>query len=415
MFQRRSLTVMDILITGIGELVSPAGRAALRGGQMHGLRVLREAFVSIRGGRVEALGPMSDLPGDWEGEHLDAGGRVATPGLVDPHTHALFAGNRVDEYLARARGEPYTGGGILVTAAATRRASEEELVELALPRLREMLRRGVTTVEVKSGYGLSPDAELKILRAIRRLGGMTPQTVVPTFLGAHAFPPEYGREEYIELLVGEMIPAVALEGLARFCDVFCDRGFYTVGEARRILGAGREHGLIPRLHADELAPVGAAELAAEVGAASADHLLHVSQGGIEAMARAGTVGVLLPGTALVLGEPYPPARRMLEAGMAIALATDFNPGSCPLISLPFVMQLSVLKLGLAPAEALCAATLNAAAALGLAGELGSIEVGKVGDIAIWDAEDHRELFYWLGRDIAWAVVKRGEVVWRDSW
>ncbi len=401
------------MITGIGELVTPEGKAALRGERMREIRRIQDAFVAIDGGRIASLGPREEAPKDWKGDVLDAGGRLVTPGLVDPHTHTVFAGSRVEEFLRRAQGEPYTGGGILVTAAATREAEEGELVELALPRLREMLRRGVTTVEIKSGYGLSPEAELKILRAIRVLQRKVPQILVPTFLGAHAFPPEWDREEYIRLLVEEMIPRVAEENLARFCDVFCDRGFYTVEEAERILKVGKAHGLTPKLHADELAPVGAAELAARVGAISADHLLHVSHQGMQELARAGVVGVLLPATAFILDEPYPRAREMAAAGMSLALATDFNPGSSPALSLPFVMRISLLKLKLSPEEIIVAVTLNAAAAVGLAGEVGSLEKGKRGDIVIWDVEDFRELFYWFGRDIAWAVVANGELVWRD--
>ncbi|RLE30023.1 imidazolonepropionase, partial [Candidatus Acetothermia bacterium] len=282
---------------------------------MSALLRIRDAYVEIREGKIAAMGPTGKASRDFPGEVLDAGGRVVTPGLVDPHTHLVFAGSRVEEYLRRARGERYTGGGILVTAEATRKASEEELVELSLSRLRKMLRCGVTTVEAKSGYGLAPEAELKILRTIKRLGEIVPQRLVPTFLGAHAFPPDYGREEYIELIVGEMIPRVTREGLARFCDVFCDKGFYTVDEARRILEEGKYHGLVPKLHADELACVGAAELAGEVGAVSADHLLHASDPGIKALAEAGTVAVLLPGTAFVIDEPYPPARKLVEAGV----------------------------------------------------------------------------------------------------
>ncbi len=401
----------DLLLVNVGELVTPRG-ASPRGGSAQGeLLRLDNAFLAIRDGVVADLGPMKKVPRDFPGEVLDARGRVVTPGLVDPHTHLVFAGSRVEEYLRRARGERYTGGGILVTAEATRAASEGELVELALPRLERMLRCGVTTVEAKSGYGLAPEAELKILRAIRALNGKVPQRLVPTFLGAHAFPPDYGREEYLDLVAREMIPRVAREGLARFCDVFCDKGFYTVDEARAILEEGKRHGLVPKLHADELAAVGAAELAAEIGAISADHLLHVSHAGIRALAEAGTVAVLLPGTAFVIDEPYPPARKLVESEVPVALSTDFNPGSSPVLSLPFVMRLGILKLKLAPEEVLCAATLNAAAALGLAGEVGTLEPGKAGDFVVWDLRDFRELFYWFGDDVAWRVGIGGEVVW----
>ena len=333
-----------------------------------------------------------------------------TPGLIDPHTHAVFAGNRVEEFLARARGEKYTGGGILTTVAATRAASEEELVKLAKPRLLRMLSQGVTTVEIKSGYGLTLKDELKMLLAIRRLSEELPMTLVPTFLGAHAFPPELSREQYLAVLLGEMIPSVAKEGLARFCDVFCDRGFYTVEEARRILLAAKAHGLGLKIHADELSYVGAAELAGELSATSADHLLHVSEAGIAALARAGTVAVLLPGTAFVLDEPYPPARKLIEAGVPVALGTDFNPGSCPIASLPWVMSLAVLKLKMTPEEVVSAVTLNAAAALGLAEDLGTLEPGKRADLVVWDAKTWAEIPYWMGQNLVWTVIKNGELV-----
>ncbi|MCS7216280.1 imidazolonepropionase [Thermus sp.] len=399
---------MDLLVVGIGELATPLGGRPLGGRAQGRLLILREAYVLVREGRIAAVGTGS--PPRFEGPVLHCEGRCVTPGLVDPHTHAVFAGNRVQEFLARARGERYTGGGILTTVRATRAASEEELVQLAAPRLGRMLAQGVTTVEVKSGYGLTLADELKMLRAVRRLAEALPLTLVPTFMGAHAFPPEVPREEYVRLLVEEMLPAVAAEGLARFCDVFCDRGFYTVEEARRILEAARRLGLGLKVHADELAPVGAAELAAELRATSAEHLLHVSPEGIRALAEAGTVAVLLPGTAFLLEEPYPPARPLIEAGVPVALGTDFNPGSCPLASLPFAMSLAILKLKMSPEEVLTAATLNAAAALGLAQEVGSLEAGKKADLVVWDAATFAEIPYWMGQNLAWAVVKEGRVV-----
>ncbi|HAF70591.1 MAG: Imidazolonepropionase [Acetothermia bacterium 64_32] len=403
---------MDLLIQGIGQLVTPLGKGPLSGSDQGRLQVLDDAYIVVREGRIAEVGQGS--PPRLPCPTMDAQGRLVTPGLVDPHTHAVFAGTRVAEFLARTRGDRYTGGGILTTVAAVRAASEDELVELARPRLLRMLQEGTTTVEIKSGYGLTTEDELKMLRAIRRLSEALPLTVVPTFLGAHAFPGELPREEYIELVVEEMLPQVAKEGLARFCDVFCDRGFFTVEEARLVLTRGREHGLSPKLHADELADVGAAGLAAELKAVSADHLLHVSDRGMEKLAEAGVVGVLLPGTAFVLSEPYPPARRLIQAGVPVALGTDFNPGSCPISSLPLVMSLAVLRLGLSPEEALCAATLNAAAVVGLAEEVGSLEPGKLADLVIWDAHELGELPYFIGHRLALVVVKAGEVAWRTS-
>ncbi|MGB9756895.1 MAG: imidazolonepropionase [Candidatus Bipolaricaulaceae bacterium] len=399
---------MDLLLRGIGELATPLGQGA-RGGAAQGeILTLRNAYVLVRDGRIAKVG--EGTPPPFSGEVLDCEGRLVTPGLVDPHTHAVFAGKRVQEFLARAWGERYTGGGILTTVSATRSASEEELVRLAKPRLMAMLAQGVTTVEIKSGYGLTLQDELKMLRAIRRLGEELPLTLVPTFLGAHAFPPELPREKYIQILVEEMIPKVAASGLAKFCDVFCDRGFYTVEEARRILVAARNFGLGIKIHADELSQAGGAELAGELSAVSAEHLLHVSAAGIRALARAGTVAVLLPGTAFVLDEPYPPARKLIEAGVPVALGTDFNPGSCPLASLPFVLSLAVLKLKMSPEEVLTAATLNAAAALGLAQELGTLEPGKRADLVVWKAETFAEIPYWMGQNLVWAVLKGGQAV-----
>jgi imidazolonepropionase len=399
---------MDLLLFGIGELATPRGRKALAGKGQGLVHVLRDAYVLVRGGRIEKVGQGS--PPRFLGPKLDCDGRCVTPGLVDPHTHAVFAGNRVQEFLARAQGEKYTGGRILTTVHATRNASEEELVAQVQPRLFRMLAQGVTAVEIKSGYGLSLPDELKILRAVRRLGEELPLTLVPTFMGAHAFPPEISRSEYIRIIVEEMIPAVAKEKLASFCDVFCDRGFYTVEEARRILLAAKDHGLGLKIHADELSYVGAAELAGELSATSAEHLLHVSEAGIAALVRAGTVAVLLPGTAFVLDEPYPPARKLIEAGVPVALGTDFNPGSCPIASLPWVMSLAVLKLKMTPEEVLSAATLNAAAALGLAEDLGTLEPGKRADLVVWDAKTWAEIPYWMGQNLVWAVVKGGRLV-----
>lgn len=396
---------MDLLLEAIGELATPIGRGSTLGKSQGTIRILRNAYVLIRQGRIAQVGEGD--PPNFSGPRLDCQGRCVTPGLVDPHTHAVFAGNRVWEFLARAQGEKYTGGGILTTVEATRLATEDQLVSLARPRLLRMLFQGVTTVEVKSGYGLSGEAELKILRAIRRLSHELPLTIVPTFLGAHAFPVELSRTEYIRVLLEELIPAVAKEALARFCDVFCDERFYTGEEARAILGAARKFGLGLKIHADELSYVGAAELAGELGATSADHLLHVSEAGIRALAQAGTVAVLLPGTAFLLDEPYPPARKLIESGVPVALGTDFNPGSCPLSSLPLVMSLAILRLKMTPEEVLTAVTLNAAAAVGLAQELGSLEPGKRADLVVWDAQSFREIPYWMGQNLAWAVIKEG--------
>lgn len=400
---------MNLLVYGIGKLVTSVGPGPKRGQAMSELNVLRDAYVLVRDGRVAEVGTGIG-PRSYGGPRLDAEGRAVTPGLVDPHTHAVFAGSRVAEFLARARGERYTGGGILTTVAAVREATEDELVSLARPRLLRMLALGTTTVEVKSGYGLSTADEVKLLRVVRRLSSELPLTLVPTFMGAHAFPPNAPRGVYLRTLIEDMIPQVSREDLARFCDVFCDQGFYTVEEARAILAAARAAGLRLKVHADELGWVGAAELAGELVATSAEHLLHVSPAGIRALAAAGVVAVLLPATAFVLNEPYPLARGLIAAGVPVALGTDFNPGSSPVLSLPLVLSLAVLKLGMSPEEALTAATLNAAMAIGLADVVGSLEPGKQGDLVVWDARSYEEIPYWIGQNLVWAVVKDGRIV-----
>ncbi len=378
---------------------------------MRQLSVLHDAFVLCREGQVASLGPMDALP-KWSGTTLDAQGRTCTPGLVDPHTHAVFAGSRVEEFLARAQGQPYTGGGILTSARALSQASVEELVAASRTHLEAMLCRGVTTVEGKSGYGLSLENEMKILQAMAILNTEGAPEVIPTFMGAHAVPPGWEQSEYVEHIISTMIPQVAESGLACFCDVFCDRGFFTVDESERILRAAQGYGLLPKLHADELADTGGAELAARLGATSADHLLQASPAGIRAMAASGVVGVLLPGTAFVLNEPYAPARSMMEVNLPVALGTDFNPGSCPVVSLPFCLSLAVLRMGLTAEEALCAATLNASAAVGAVGRLGSLEPGKDADLVLWEVSTYRELPYWIGHDLTHTVVKRAKVVWQ---
>ncbi len=402
---------MDLLVTNIGELATPQGMVAVPGSRMEELTLIRNAYVLCRDGRVEALGTMDSLP-HWDGPVLDGRGRTCTPGLVDPHTHVVFAGSRVDEFLARATGEPYTGGGIVNSANALSGTTLEELVTQATPRLQAMLRRGVTTVEAKSGYGLSLDNELKILRAVATLGERGAPELVPTFMGAHAVPSGWDKETYVAHVIHDMLPRVAEANLAKFCDVFCDRGFFTVEESERILEAARGLGFEIKLHADELADTGASGLAARIGATSADHLLRAAPRAIEAMARAGVVGVLLPGTAFVLDEPYAPARTFLQADLPVALGTDFNPGSCPVISLPLCLSLAVLRMGLTVAEALCAATLNAAAAVGAAERLGSLEPGKDADLVLWDVPTYRELPYWIGHDLVHTVVKGGRVTWK---
>jgi imidazolonepropionase len=338
---------------------------------------------------------------------VDCSQGVLTPGFVDSHTHAIFGRARYEEQEMRAAGVGYLeiakrGGGIHASVRDLRGRSEDELAELAAARLRRLAAHGTTTIEVKSGYGLSLDSELRTLRVIKRLAAELPLRLVPTFLGAHEIPLDYReaprtRADYLALVINEMLPAVARDGLARFCDVFCEPGVYTVDESRLLLTAARAHGFGLKLHADELENGAAAELAAELNATSADHLAAISPAGISALAKAGTVATLLPGTMLFLGRSkQAPARALLDAGCAIALASDFNPGTSPTVNFPLVLTLGVSQLKLSVAEAFVAATVNGAAALGLAAELGQLAPGFQADIALFDVSDHRELPYWYG-------------------
>lgn len=381
--------------------------------------VLEDAAVAVVDGAIAAVGPESEVLREFPGgERVSCGGRLLTPGFVDSHTHAVFGRWRADEYALRSRGVPYMeiarqGGGINASVNDLRARSEEELIELTRPRLREMLRLGTTTAEVKSGYGLRTEDELKMLRVIRRLGEEGPLDLVPTFMGAHEFPAEYRslRSTYVEILTEEMIPAVADEGLAVFCDVFMEPGVFSPLETRRILEAGIEHGLIPKLHADELENSGGAELAVELGAASADHLGEVSDDGVRALARGETVATLLPATLFFLGRKnYAPGRRLLDLGATVALATDFNPGSAPSPSMPLVMTIACSQMGFDPLEALVAATAGGARALRLDDGRGTIRPGAPADLVLWKVADYREIPYRFGENMVDGVWKRGERV-----
>jgi imidazolonepropionase len=379
--------------------------------------LLSRASVLVVDGVIAAAGPDAARdPRAEAAERIECANRLITPGFIDSHTHTVFGGWRAAEYALRSRGVPYMeiarrGGGINASVRDTRARSEEELVALTVARLDDMARLGTTTVEIKSGYGLDTATELKQLRAIRRAREATALDVVPTFLGAHEFPAEYRdeRDAYVDVIVHEMIPAVAAEGLAVFCDVFMEPGVYTAAQTRRVLEAGLAHGLIPKLHADELENSEAAELAAELGAASADHLGAISDAGIAALARSGTVATLLPATLLFLGKrQYAPARRLLEAGATVALATDFNPGSSPTPSMPLVLTLACSLMGMDPLEAIIAATAGGARALRLADGCGTLQPGAPADLVVWDLERHEELPYRFGSVPVQGVWKRGE-------
>ena len=401
---------MKTLIRNIGLLATPEGLCARRGPAQGQLRLLKNAWVLAQGGIITALG--QGAPPCGAEQIIDGAGRLATPGLADAHTHLIFGGWRQDELADKLHGVPYLdilarGGGILSTVRATRAATEAELLEKGRRALLEMQRFGVTACEAKSGYGLETETELRQLRVIRQLGQECAMDLAPTLLGAHALPPEYqaDREGYLRLLCEEMIPRAAAEGLARFCDVFCEEGVFTAEESRRILLAGKAHGLLPKLHADEIHPIGGSQLAGELGAVSAEHLIVCPEEGMDSMARSGVIACLLPCTSLYLGASFAPARRLVEKGVAIAIATDFNPGSCPCLNLQLAMSLGCLYYRLTPEEVLTAVTLNGAAAMGLAGRLGSVEPGKQCDLALWDAPDLNYLCYRMGSNLCTSVIK----------
>ena len=345
--------------------------------------LLEPHALGVRDGKIHALVPMQDLKGPYAASWQDMKGKLVTPGLIDCHTHLIFAGSRAEEFELRQKGVPYAeiarkGGGIISTVRATRAASEDQLFELALPRVKSLIREGVTTVEIKSGYGLTLDDELKMLRVIRRIRETSPITVRATFLGAHAVGRAYkGRQqEYVDLICREMIPAVGREKLAEFVDVFCDQGFFTVEETEQILRAGAEYGLVPKIHANELAVSGGVQVGVRNKALSVDHLERMGAEEIEVLRTSGTMPTMLPGAAFFLEMPYPPARAMIEGGLSVALASDFNPGSSPSGSMKMIVSLACIKMRMTPAEAINAATLNGAYAMGLSSEYGSITVGK---------------------------------------
>ncbi len=403
----------ELLIRNIGVLATPTGREARRGAEQGKITLLRDAWVLCRDGVIASVGTGAP-PATVDGRVIDAGGCLATPGLVDAHTHLIFGGWRQNELGMKLHGVPYLdilaqGGGILSTVRATRAASEEELAQRAEKELKAMLALGVTTCEAKSGYGLEPEAEYRQLRVIRKLNAIQPVELAATFLGAHAVPEEFkaDREAYLRLLCEEMIPTVAKEGLAEFCDVFCETGVFTAEESRRILECGKRYGLTPKIHADEIDPIGGSLLAGKIGAVTAEHLIVCPEEGIASMARGGTIACLLPATSFYLGAAFAPARAMIDAGVPVAVATDFNPGSCPSANLQLAMNIACLKYRLTPEETLTAVTLNGAAGIRRADRIGSVETGKQADIVLWDAPDLDYICYRFGANLARTVVKKG--------
>ncbi|MDV6378744.1 imidazolonepropionase [Sporosarcina sp. GW1-11] len=376
----------------------------------------------IEDGNIVAVGTTEQLEQQFanranEADIVDATGRLVTPGLVDPHTHVVYGGSREREFEMRLEGATYmdimnAGGGIHATSRMTREATEDELIEQTTRRLDSFAKHGVTTVEGKSGYGLDFETEMKQLRVAKRLNEQHAVEIIPTFMGAHAVPKEYkGNEDaFVDLIINEMLPAVAEEKLAVFNDVFCEKDVFTPEQSERILEAGKQLGLTPKIHADEIVSYGGAELAAKVGAISAEHLLKASDQGIEDMAAAGVIGCLLPATALFLREEAAKGRQMIDAGMAVAISTDCNPGSSPTTSMPLVMNLACISMRLTPAEALVAATINAASAIKVEDRAGSLEVGKQGDVVLWDIGSYQELQYLFGVNHVEKVWKKGQLI-----
>lgn len=417
------MKTMGNLIIDHATVVTPFGHSARKGVAMADLTTIKDGCVIVRDGMIEYVGPSVDAQ-EHKSEarshgftYMDAGGRALLPGFVDSHTHLIFGGFRPDEFEWRLKGDTYMsimerGGGIQSTVNATRATSEDELVNRAQWFLDRMSAMGVTTVEAKSGYGLNTETEEKMLRAIRRLSDKEgqPIRIVSTFLGAHAVPKEYaGRtDEYVDLIINEMLPR--FKGMTDCCDIFCEKNVFEIEESRRLLKAAKEMGYKLKLHADEIVQLGGAELAAELGALSADHLLHVSDAGVEAMAEAGVVATLLPLTAFTLKEPYAPARKFIDAGGAVALATDLNPGSCFSGSIPLSIALACIYMNMSIEETITALTLNGAAAIGKADEIGSIEKGKRGDFVMLNTDNINILPYYVGMNCVKTTIFGGRVV-----
>lgn len=387
------------------------------------LGIVESGAVLISGDKILEVGKTATLKKkiSRQTKVIDAKGKVITPGLVDCHTHLVFAGSRADEFEFRIQGKTYQeiaqmGGGINSTVTQTRKASAKELFKSGMERLNRMLSFGTTTVEAKSGYGLSTESELKILEVIKSLRRRHTIDIVPTFLGAHAIPEEFKiyRRDYIRILTEEMIPQVAKRKLAEFCDVFCENGYFSVEESRKILETGKKFGLKPKVHADELGNTGGSQVATDVGAISADHLVYAIDDDIEKMKRAGVIAVLLPSTSFFLASRYAPARKMIENGLPVALATDFNPGTSMTESMPMVMSLGCLNLKMTPAQVMVASTINSAHAINRGEQIGSLEPGKKADLVIWEVANYREIPYHYGVNLVRTVIKNGKIAFQNK-
>lgn len=417
-----------VLIENAAQVITMSGHthSVAKQGAMRELNLIENGSVIIQDGKILDVGTNDEIRDKYKdllenAEHIDASNKIVTPGLIDPHTHLVHAGTRENEYAMRLKGKTYmeimnAGGGIHATTRATQNASFDELYNVSQKRLNTFLQYGVTTVEAKSGYGLTVEHELKQLEVAKKLNEDHVIDIVSTFMGAHAIPLDMkdNPEPFVDEIIHEMLPKVAEKGLAKFNDVFCERGVFTPEQSKRILEAGKAYGLIPKIHADEIEPYGGAELAADVGAISADHLLRISDAGIQKMAENNVIGVLLPGTAFFLMADFAQARKMIDSGVPIALSTDANPGSSPTLSLQFIMNLGCLKMGMTPEEVLTATTINAAHAIGCANEIGSIEAGKKADLTIFDVPNYVTLSYQYGLNHVDAVIKDGKLVVVDG-
>src|SRR5216684_2379605 len=414
----------SLLITGASQLLTLRGRGPRRGNSLSKLGIIQDGALLVREGMIAAVGTRAQveaLPEARAAEKLELGGRVALPGFVDSHTHLIHAASREEEYELKIAGASYEeiarkGGGILNSVKKLRAATSEALKKRALAALKQFAAHGTTTIEAKSGYGLDVASELKILRLQKELAAEQPLEIVSTFLGAHVVPEEYrgkagGVERYIKLIEENLLPEIGEKRLAEFCDVFCERGAFSVEQSKRVLQAGRQWGLAPRLHAEQLSRTGAARLAILMRAASCDHLEKVNKSDIQALGKSDTVATLLPGCDFHLGlKQYAPARALIEAGAIVSLATDYNPGTSPTLSMPMILSLACTQMHMTPAEAITAATINAAYALRREKSIGSLEVGKQADIAVFEVADYREIPYYFGVNRCWMTVKRGRVI-----
>jgi imidazolonepropionase len=418
----QNLFMSSLAVLHASELVTLSGPKRPRfGAELSEVGIVRDGGMLVRDGKIEKVGPSDEIEKNLgDAEIVDARGRVVMPGFVDAHTHLVFVGNRLGDFERRARGEPYeqiakAGGGIWSTVEKTRAATEADLLAQAKKHANWFLRCGTTTVEAKSGYGLTVEDELKILRVMRQLEEEVALEIVPTFLGAHAVPRELSPDEYLNVAITEMLPRVTWEKLAEFCDVFCERGYFDVDQSRKILSAAKNLGLSLRGHVDQLTNSGGAKLMAEIGATTADHLEQTDEQGIAALQKANVQPVLLPGSVYALGSSrYPRAREMIEAGLAVVLATDFNPGSSPTPSMPMVLSLACTQMKMSPAQAITASTVNAAYSLNRGDKIGSLEPDKLANFVIFDCEDYRELAYWFGIPQTHSVYVRGACALNNS-